>query len=113
MGVYKQIDAVMQEAIQDPALRDTVEWYAAHIHQLSPELMRAILTDEDFFQKALTAWDNERFGPKPASEHVALQEPVVRRRQLREPKRSRMCVAGWSLIGVALVASVALVVVNL
>ena len=44
---------------------------------------------------------------------AVMQEPVVRRRQLREPKRSRMCVAGWSLIGVALVASVALVVVNL
>jgi len=113
MGVYKQIDAVMQEAIQDPALRETVEWYAAHIHQLSPELMRAILTDEDFFQKALTVWDNEQFSPKPAGEHVALQEPVVRRRELRKPKRSGMCVAGWSLIGVALVASVALVVVNL
>ena len=110
MGVYKQIDAVMQEAIQDPALRETVEWYAAHIHHLSPELMRAILTDEDFFQKALTVWDNERFSPKPASEHVALQEPVVRRRELREPERSRMCVAGWSLIGVALVASVALLI---
>jgi hypothetical protein len=113
MGVYKQIDAVMQEAIRDPALRDTVRWYAAHIDQLSPELMRAILTDEDFFQKALTVWDNERFGPKPASEHVALQEPVVRRRELRKPKRSGMCVAGWLLIGVALVTSVALLVVNL
>lgn len=113
MGVYQQIDAVMQEAIQDPALRDTVDWYAAHIHQLSPELMRAILSDEDFFQKALTVWDNERFGPKPASEHVALQQSQVLRRDLREPKRSGMCVAGWSLIAVAVATSVVIVAVNL
>ena len=54
MGLYKNIDAAMQEAIQDPALQDTVDWYAKHVHQLPAELMRAILTDEDFFQKALT-----------------------------------------------------------
>jgi len=105
MGVYKQIDAVMQEAIQDPALRDTVRWYAAHIDQLSPELMRAILTDEDFFQKALTVWDNERFGPKPASEHVALQVSEVLRADLHKRKRFSQYVTGWLLIGIALVGA--------
>ena len=69
-----------------------------------------MIEDEDKAEKALTVWDNERFSPKPASEHVALQEPVVRRRELRKPKRSGMCVAGWSLIGVALVGSVALLI---
>ena len=113
MGVYKNIDAAMQEAIQDPALRETVDWYAAHLDKLPAELMKAILSDEDFFQKALTVWDNERFAPRPASSHVALQEPVVRRRDLREPKRSRMCVAGWAMIATAVVTAVVILVVNL
>ena len=113
MGVYKNIDAAMQEAMQDPALRETVDWYAAHLDKLPAELMRAILSDEDFFQKALTVWDNERFAPRPASSHVALQEPVVRRRDLREPKRSRMCVAGWAMIATAVVTAVVILVVNL
>jgi len=113
MGVYKNIDAAMQEAIQDPALRETVDWYAEHMNKLPAELMRAILTDEDFFQKALTAWDNERFAPKPASAHVALQEPPVRRRDLREPRRSGMCVAGWAMIATAVVTAAVILVVNL
>jgi len=113
MGVYKNIDAAMQEAMQDPALRETVDWYAAHLDKLPAELMRAILSDEDFFQKALTVWDNQRFAPRPASSHVALQEPVVRRRDLREPKRSRMCVAGWAMIATAVVTAVVILVVNL
>ncbi len=113
MGLYKNIDAAMQEAIQNPALQDTVRWYAKHVHQLPPELMRAILTDEDFFQKALTVWDNERFGPKPASSHVALQEPAVRRRDLRPAKRLGMCVAGWSLIATAFVTAAVVIGVNL
>ena len=77
--------------------------------------MRAILADEDFFQKALTVWDNERFGPKPASEHVALQVSQVLRRDLRKQKRSSQYLTGWLLIAIALVsaalvASVALLI---
>ena len=113
MGVYKNIDAAMQEAMQDPALRETVDWYAAHLDKLPPELMRAVLSDEDFFQKALTVWDNKRFAPKPASEHVALQEPPVRRRDLREPRRSGLCVAGWAMIATAVVTGAVILVVNL
>jgi len=113
MGVYKSIEVAMQEAYHDPELRDTVDWYAEHMNKLPPELMRAVLSDEDFFQKALTVWDNTRFAPKPASEHVALQEPVVRRRDLREPKRSRMCVAGWAMIATALVTAAVVLGVNL
>ena len=113
MGAYKNIEVAMQEAYHDPELRDTVDWYAEHMHKLPPELMRAVLSDEDFFQKALTVWDNNRFAPKPASEHVALQEPVVRRRDLREPKRSRMCVAGWAMIATAVVTAAVVLGVNL
>jgi hypothetical protein len=77
--------------------------------------MRAILTDEDFFQKALTVWDNKRFGPKPASEHVALQVSEVLRRDLHKRKRSSQYVTGWllitiALVSAALVASVALLI---
>ena len=113
MGAYKNIEVAMQEAYHDPELRDTVDWYAEHMHKLPPELMRAVLSDEDFFQKALTVWDNNRFAPKPASEHVALQEPVVRRRDLREAKRSGICVAGWAMIATAVVTAAVVLGVNL
>jgi len=116
MGAMKQIDAQFQEAMnlamvsQNKELADTVAWYRAHFDKLPAELMQAILTDDAFFTKAVTVWDNTRFAPKPASEHVALQVPIVRRRDLRQPKRvSYQCALIWSLIGVALVLSVALV----
>jgi hypothetical protein len=117
MGAMKQIDARFQEAMDlamtshNKELADTVAWYRAHFDRLPAELMRAILTDEAFFQKALTVWDNTRFSPKPASEHVALQVPVVRRRDLREPKRvTYRCALTIALIGVTLLTGVALLV---
>jgi len=115
MGAMKQIDARFQEAMdlamtsQNQELADTVAWYRAHFDKLPAELMRAILTDEAFFQKALTVWDNT-LKPKPASEHVALQVPVVRRRDLRERKPSYQCALIWSLVGVTLLTGVALLV---
>ena len=116
MGAMKQIDVQFQEAMhlamtsQNKELADTVAWYRAHFDKLPAELMRAILTDEAFFQKALTVWDNT-LKPKPASEHVALQEPVVRRRDLREPKRvTYRCALTIALIGVTLLTGVALLV---
>jgi hypothetical protein len=120
MGAFNKIDARFQEAMDlamtshNKELADTVAWYRAHFDQLPAELMRAILTDEAFFQKALTVWDNTRFSPKPASEHVALQVPIVKRRDLREPKRvSYRCALMLSLVGVALVTGVAFLVVAL
>ena len=119
MGAMKQIDAQFQTAMdlamssQNEVLADTVAWYRAHFDKLPAELMRAILTDDAFFQKALTVWDNERFAPKPASEHVALQVPLVTRRSLRQRKPSYQCALIWSLIGVALLTGVALLVVAL
>ncbi len=113
MGGFSNIEVAMQEAYRNPAFRDTVDWYAAHIDKLPAGLMKAILSDDDFFQKALTLHDNERFGPRPASSHVALQEPAVRRRDLRPAKRSGMCVAGWSLIATALVTAAVVIGVNL
>ena len=116
MGVYKQIDVAFQEAMMtavngaDKELADTVAWYREHAAKLPPELMRAILTDEAFFQKALTVWGNGPLTPKPASEHVALQ---VSRKDLRKPRRSYQCVIGWSLIALSLVAGVVIVAVNL
>jgi hypothetical protein len=118
MGIYKQLDVAFQEAMTtamhsaDQELADTVAWYRAHYEQLPPELMRAILTDDAFFQKAVTVWDNKRFTPKPASEHVALQPATVSRRDLR-PMKSYRCFAGWALIGVALLTGAAIVVVSL
>ena len=120
MGAMKQIDVQFQEAMhlamtsQNKELADTVAWYRAHFDKLPAELMRAILTDDAFFTKAVTVWDNERFAPKPASEHVALQVPLVRRRDLREPKRvTYRCALMLSLVGVALVTGVAFLVVAL
>jgi hypothetical protein len=112
MGAFNRIDVQFQEAMhlamtsQNKELADTVAWYRAHFDLLPPELMRAILTDDEFFTKAVTVWDNERFAPKPASEHVALQIPLVTRRSLRQRKPSYQCALIWSLIGVTLVTGV-------
>jgi len=108
MGYYNRLEVGEQENVDK-----IVRWYRDHRDVLPPYLLNMIVNDEEFLGRAMWLWEGLVPEPKPAAEHVALQEPVVRRRQLREPKRSRMCVAGWSLIGVALVASVALVVVNL
>ncbi len=119
MGYMKQADIRFQMAEEsalarhDQELADTVAWYRAHYDRLPAELMRAILADEEFFQKALTVWDNERFAPKPASEHVALSEELPSRRFLREPRRSYRCLIGWSLIAASFTASVTILVVNL
>ena len=119
MGAMKQIDVQFQEAMHlamtshNKELADTVAWYRAHFDKLPAELMRAILTDDAFFQKALTVWDNTRFSPKPASEHVALQVPLVSRRSLRQRKPSYQCALIWSLVGVTLLTGVALLVVTL
>ena len=117
MGYMKQADIRFQMAEEsalarhDQELADTVAWYRAHYDLLPAELMRAILADEAFFQKALTVWDNERFSPKPASEHVALQLPS--RRVMRQAKRSYRCLIGWTLIGASFTASLIILVVNL
>lgn len=119
MGVFNRIDVQFQEAMhlaltsQNKELADTVAWYRAHFDLLPPELMRAILTDNEFFTKAVTVWDNERFAPKPASEHVALQGspielPVLSRKSLRQRKSSYECALIWSLIAVAVVTGLAI-----
>jgi len=120
MGAFNKIDARFQEAMDlamtshNKELADTVAWYRAHFDKLPAELMRAILTDDEFFQKAVTVWDNERFAPKPASEHVALQVPLVSRRDLREPKRvTYRCALVIGLVGAALLTGIAVLVVAL
>jgi hypothetical protein len=119
MGAFNKIDVQFQEAMalamgsQNKELADTVAWYRQHFDKLPPELMRAILTDDDFFTKAVTVWDNTRFSPKPATEHVALQVPIVSRKNLRQRKPSYQCALLWSLIGVAVLTGVTLLVVAL
>ena len=118
MGVYNKLDVAFQEAMEqavsssDRELADTVAWYRAHYEQLPPELMRAILTDDNFFEKAVHAWDSDRFPPKPVGEHVALQVPTVSRQDLRAI-RTYKSVVGWALIAGAFFTAVIIVLVNL
>lgn len=111
MGLYKNIDAAMQEAIQDPALQETVDWYAENIHQLPADQMRAILADEDFFQKVAAARGNELLRLKPTSEHVALQEPAVRRRDLRKQEKANRLITVLLYIAIVLIAGAIVVAV--
>ena len=100
MGYFKQLEIELQD-IHDPYMRRVVLWKRAHEHMMTAEELWAVMTDEVKMERALTLWENELDTPrpKPAADHVAVQ---VRRRDLR-PKRSRMCVVGWSLIGLSLV----------
>jgi hypothetical protein len=118
MGVYNRLDVAFQEAMEqagrnyDRELADTVAWYRAHYEQLPPELMRAILTDDTFFEKAVHAWDSDRFPPKPTSEHVAVQMPIVSKDDLASIRLYK-AVVGWSLIAGAFFTAVIIVLVNL
>ena len=119
MGYMKQIDIQFENTIEsamargDQELADTVAWYRAHYQTLPPELMRAILTDNEFFLKALTVWGNEVPAPKPASEHVALQESLPSRRALRPRRMGWQCIVGWSMILGSMLAGIIVIVVNL
>lgn len=118
MGVYNKLDVAFQEAMeraemgQDRELADTVAWYRAHYEDLPPELMRAILTDNAFFEKAVHAWDPKRFVPKPAWEHVALQVPIISRQEMAATRMYKRMV-GWSLIAGAFFTAVIVIVVSL
>ena len=109
MGYFKNLEIESQQPFDDD-VADTIAWYRAHQESLPPELMRAILTDEAFFQKALTVWRNEIIEPVPARKHVALQ---VARRDLRPTKVPNLCLIGWSLIMLAFVAAASVIGVML
>lgn len=119
MGKYAEVDAAFQEAerlaiiTNDDELADTIAWYREHWDKVPPELLNAILSDDDFFKKAVTVWDNMRYQPKPASEHVALQDSFPTRRSLRAQKRSYRCLIGWSLIAVSILSGAIVIGVNL
>jgi hypothetical protein len=110
MGYFKNLEIELQE-IHDDELREIVAWDKAHQHKLTAEERWSILTNEVKLKRALVLYANELNppAPKPASEHVALQS----RRSIREPRRSRMCVMGWSLIAFSLIAGVTILVVSL
>jgi hypothetical protein len=110
MGYFKQLEIELQD-IHDPYMREVVLWKRAHEHKMTAEELWAVMTDEVKMARALVLWENEMSLPDPvkASDHVAVQP---RRRELR-PKRNGLCVAGWTLIALSLVAGVTVLVVNL
>jgi hypothetical protein len=110
MGYFKQLEIELQD-IHDPYMREVVLWKRAHEHLMTAEELWAVMTDEVKMARALTLWENElsRPEPKKAGDHVALR---TSRRDVR-PKRAGMCVAGWALIALSLVAGVTVLVVNL
>jgi hypothetical protein len=111
MGYFKQLEIELQD-IHDPYMRDVVLWKRAHEHRMTAEELWAVMTDEVKMARALTLWHNELDtpAPVPATDHVSL---VVKRRDLRPVKKSRMCVAGWSMIALALASGVTVLVVSL
>jgi len=112
MGYFKNLEIELQE-IHDDELREIVAWDKAHQHKLTAEERWSILTDEVKLKRALVLWANESNppAPKPASEHVALQVPLVSRSSLRAKRVSYECALVFALIGVALLTGVALLVV--
>jgi hypothetical protein len=112
MGYFKNLEVELQE-IQDDELREIVAWDHAHRHLLSPEERWRILTNEVLLKRALVLWSNETLSPKPARDHVALQQEALRRMRHRKPQRSGMCVAGWVMIIASLGAGIGILVVNL
>lgn len=111
MGYFKNLEIELQD-IYDDELREIVAWDKAHQHKLTAEERWKILTNEVLLKRALVLYANELNppAPKPATDHVALQVPIVSRRSLRR-RPSYRCALTWSLIGVALLTGVAVVVV--
>ena len=108
MGYFKNLKIELQ-AINDDELREIVAWDKAHQHKLTAEERWSILTDEVKLKRALVLYANELNppAPKPASDHVALQVPVLRR-DLRRP--SYRCALTWSLIGVTVLTVIVIAV---
>ena len=113
MGYFKNLEIELQE-INDDELREIVAWDKAHQHKLSAQERWSILTDEVKLKRALVLYANEQNppAPKPASDHVALQVPIVSRRDLRE-RRNTNCLLGWTLVALSLVVSAVILVVAL
>ena len=113
MGYYKNLEIELQE-INDDELREIVAWDKAHQHKLTAEERWSILTDEVKLKRALVLYANELNppAPKPASDHVALQVPIVSRRALRVRRRTD-CLLGWPLVALSLVVGAVILVVAL
>jgi hypothetical protein len=95
MGYFQNLEIELQE-IHDDELREIVAWDHAHRHMLTPEERWRILTNEVLLQRALVLWQNETPpAPKPASEHVSLQQKRPRIRNARTSWHYRV---GWFLI---------------
>ncbi len=110
MGYFKNLEVELQD-IHDKDLRDIVAWDHAHRHMLTADERWRILTNEVLLKRALVLWENQDTPtPKRALDHVALQ---TRRRDHRPPRKSRMCLVGWSLIALALGAGIIILVVSL
>jgi hypothetical protein len=114
MGYFKNLEIELQE-IHDDELREIVAWDKAHQHKLTAEERWSILTDEVKLKRALVLWANEQNPPqpRPATDHVSLQVPLVSRRALRAKRMSYRCALMLSLVGVTLVTGVALLAVML
>ena len=113
MGYYKNLEIELQE-INDDELREIVAWDKAHQHKLTVQERWSILTDEVKLKRALVLYANEQNppAPKPASDHVALQVPIVSRRPLRVRRRTD-CLLGWTLVALSLVVGAVILVVAL
>ena len=113
MGYFKNLEIELQ-AINDDELREIVAWDKAHQHKLSAQERWSILTDEVKLKRALVLYANEQNppAPKPATDHVALQVPIVSRRPLRVRRRTD-CLLGWTLVALSLVVGAVILVVAL
>jgi hypothetical protein len=111
MGYYQNLQSELEE-IHDDELREIVAWDHAHRHLLSAEERYSILTNGVLLKRALVLWSNGELlhPPKPAADHVALQEGD---REMPTLKKTRICILGWFLIVIAFVAGVTIVLLSL
>jgi hypothetical protein len=110
MGYFQNLEIELQE-IDDPKLREIIEWKRANEHMLTAEELWGIMTDEVKQAAAIARWRNSVSLPAPvkARDHISLQVVYRERRVVH----SWHALAGWSLIGVAFIVSVAILVVSL
>lgn len=82
MGYYKDLDVLDQEKIDR-----VVRWWRTYEGVIPDYLMVMIIEDSQFWEKASEAFEKHDIppAPKPATDHIALQQDL---RRPRNAKRS-------------------------
>jgi hypothetical protein len=74
VGYYQNLEVAQQDDVER-----LVAWYREHEDVLPKYILEWLMKRDERVWQVIQLWETERFQPKPAVEHVALQ-PVQRKK---------------------------------